>query len=231
MLSKRLQMAADMVTSGYRFADVGTDHGYIPIYLTGEGRIPFALAMDVRTGPLGIATSHIREEGLEDKIETRLSDGVGALKQEDAIESVMITGMGGPLIVRILEQGAEKLSEVKELILSPQSDWPLVRTYLEEHRYKIDREAMVEEDGKYYVILHVVSGEMGPLPEVEKQYGPVLLHNKDGVLLEYLNHLLQVKDGVLQQLSLQSGEKAKKRYEEIRQECDCIREALAYYNR
>lgn len=229
MLSKRLQMAADMVTPGHRFADIGTDHGYVPIYLTKYDKVPFALAMDVRTGPLGIAASHIRAEGLEEKIETRLSDGVEAMREEDGIEAVMITGMGGHLVVHILEAGQEQLSGVKELILSPQSEWSLVRAYLETHHYKIDRETMVLDEGKYYVMMHVVHGDMGPLSEVEKQYGPVLLHNQDLVLLEYLRHFWQVKTELLGQLSAQDSEKASRRYEEVMQERACIEEALAFY--
>ena len=78
-LSDRLRAVASLVTPGSRIADVGCDHGYIPIYLYLEGRIPGAIAMDVNRGPLLRAEEHIMEYGLGKYIETRLSDGVKAL--------------------------------------------------------------------------------------------------------------------------------------------------------
>ena len=81
-LSKRLEAVADMVTPGMRLVDVGTDHGYIPIDLVRRGVIPSAIAMDINEGPLQRAKEHIREHGLEDKIQTRLSDGLCNLENE-----------------------------------------------------------------------------------------------------------------------------------------------------
>ena len=92
-LSKRLMAVACLVTPGNRLADVGTDHGYIPIYLIKENRIPHAIAMDVNRGPLLRAQEHIRMEGLEERIETRLSDGMKMLLPTEA-DTVVIAGMG-----------------------------------------------------------------------------------------------------------------------------------------
>ena len=105
-LSKRLQAVADLVTAGCRVADVGTDHAYIPIALVQEGRIPGAVAMDVNTGPLERARLHVAENRLEEKIELRLSDGLAALSPGEA-DSVVIAGMGGGLVIRILTEGAQ----------------------------------------------------------------------------------------------------------------------------
>ena len=117
-LSKRLRMNASFVTPGNRLADVGTDHGYIPIALCLEGVIPSALAMDVNPGPLERAKEHIQQFDLETDIHTRLSDGVQALCPGEA-DSVLIAGMGGALTVKILEAGEKVLASVKELILQP----------------------------------------------------------------------------------------------------------------
>ena len=89
-LSKRLQAVADLVTPGMRLADVGTDHAYIPIYLTQNGLVPSAIAMDINKGPLERADTHILEHGLDGKIATRLSDGLVSLKMEEA--DTMIAG-------------------------------------------------------------------------------------------------------------------------------------------
>ena len=103
-LSKRLQAVADLVTAGYRVADIGTDHAYIPIFLLASGKIPGAAAMDVNEGPLERARCHIEENGLTEKISLRLSDGLAGLRPGEA-ESVVIAGMGGGLIIRILTEG------------------------------------------------------------------------------------------------------------------------------
>ena len=115
-----------MVTEGSSLADVGTDHGYIPIALVQTGKVSRAIAMDINKGPLERAALHIREQHLEDRITTRLSDGMTALKEGEA-DTVLIAGMGGALTVHILEGGAHCLASVKELILQPQSEIWLVR--------------------------------------------------------------------------------------------------------
>ena len=103
-ISNRLTTAAALVTQGYTLADVGTDHGYIPIYLLQQKKIPSAIAMDINEGPLERAKEHIALYGLQAYIQTRLSDGVVALKPGE-VEAVLIAGMGGGLIMHILKDG------------------------------------------------------------------------------------------------------------------------------
>lgn len=92
-LSDRLQAVASMVTENSRLADVGTDHGYIPIYLCEMGKIPSAIAMDVKKGPLLRAKMNIERYHMQEKIRTRLSDGVLKLNPDEA-DSVVIAGHG-----------------------------------------------------------------------------------------------------------------------------------------
>ena len=106
-LSKRLKMLANMVSEGNRVADVGCDHGYLPIFLMQHGRIPGALAMDVRKGPLKAAREHIASCRLEDYIECRLSDGLKAYIAGEA-DTIICAGMGGRLMERILTEGMDK---------------------------------------------------------------------------------------------------------------------------
>ena len=103
-ISERLRTAAGLIGEGERLADVGTDHGYVPIYLVERKHIPSAIAMDIRTGPLERAREHIRMYGMEDYIQTRLSDGVAALKP-DEVDTILVAGMGGGLVMHILESG------------------------------------------------------------------------------------------------------------------------------
>ncbi len=188
-LSKRLERIASFVKSGSIVADIGTDHGYVPIWLVQKGICPAAFAMDVRKGPLDRAKEHVHEMGLSKKIELRLSDGLEKLKPNEA-DTVIIAGMGGKLTCRILEQGRhvwEKWSEDKErLILSPQSEQDEVRHFLEDHGFKIIREDMLEDEGKYYVIIEALRGLMQPLREQEYIFGEDLIRKKAPVLLEYL---------------------------------------------
>ncbi len=186
-LSKRLERIASFVQPGSRVA--GTDHGYVPIWLVQKGVCPSALAMDVRKGPLERAEEHVEEVGLSGKIELRLSDGLAKLKAGEA-DTVVIAGMGGKLTCRILEQGRhvwENWSEGKErLILSPQSEQDEVRYFLEEQGFSILREAMLTDEGKYYIVIEAARGTMRPGREQDYRFGADLIRKKDPVLLAYL---------------------------------------------
>ena len=157
-LSLRLSAIADMVTEGNRLVDVGCDHGYLPVYLIQEKKIPSAIAMDVRKGPLSRAQEHIRQYGLEEYIQTRLSDGLAALKAGEG-DTLVIAGMGGPLMERILTDGKSVRDSFSELILQPQSDIPHFRRFIQSEGWDIVEEKMVEEDGKFYPMMRVVPGE------------------------------------------------------------------------
>ena len=189
-LSKRLQAVADLVTPGMRLADVGTDHAYIPIYLTQNGVVPSAIAMDINKGPLERADAHILEHGLDGKIVTRLSDGLVNLKIKEA-DTMIAAGMGGGLVIHILNEDPAKTRSLKELILQPQSELAKVRRYLEEYRFRIVAEDMVEEDGKY------------------------LLEKAHPVMGAYLKKELSVNQGVYEKLRVQESERTKERSAEV----------------
>lgn len=154
-LSIRLQAVADLVTAGFRLADIGTDHAYIPIYLAERGKIPGAVAMDVNRGPLQKARENIAEHGLSGRIDARLSDGFASL-QEGECESAVIAGMGGPLMIRILKEGLGVVNTLKECILQPQSEIEKMRAFLLEEGFFFIKENMVEESGKYYPMMKVL---------------------------------------------------------------------------
>lgn len=213
-LSKRLNSVADLVTPGMRLADVGTDHGYVPIYLVERGIVPSAVAMDVNEGPLLRATEHIREHGLEEKISTRLSDGLANLKIEET-DSVIAAGMGGGLVIRILSDQKEKAESLKEIILQPQSEIARVRRYLNENGWKIVKEDMVLEDGKYYPMMKAVRGEAEPYSEAELEFGKLLLRGRHPVLKCYLEREVKLSRKILEGLERQDGERIRERKEEL----------------
>lgn len=192
-LSKRMEAVSSMVTPGHILADIGTDHGYVPIALVQTKKIPGAIAMDVNKGPLQRAREHIAECSLEDYIQTRLSDGVKELEAGEA-DTILIAGMGGELVVRILSEGKEVCRNAKELVLQPQSELEKVRRYLREENYKIIDEDMIIEDGKYYPMMRVVPVEEDHfwdlIPEEAIRpcymYGPLLLKNGNPSLRKFL---------------------------------------------
>ena len=192
-LSKRLQAVADLVTAHYKLADIGTDHAYIPIYLTQQKKITEAVALDVNEGPLQRAEEHIRENGLEAEIETRLSNGFQAL-QPGEVQSAVIAGMGGGLVIRILTEGAEVVRKLEECILQPQSEIEKVRAFLLEKGYEFLEEDMVCEEGKYYPMMRAVKTEQDETwNRLNDQtiavcdiYGPLLLRNGNPVLRRFL---------------------------------------------
>ena len=159
-LSRRLMAAVDMVTEGFAVLDVGCDHAYTSIELVRK-KSPCAVASDVRPGPLKAAGEHIAEAGLPDKITTVLADGVPRnitkLLPENVPASLVITGMGGMLIIKILSEAGELIDRFDELVLSPPSDIYAVRKYLMERGFDFIDEAEILEDGKFYTLMKVRS--------------------------------------------------------------------------
>lgn len=215
-LSQRLSSVASMVTAGNCLADVGTDHGYVPIYLYERNVIPRAIAMDVNKGPLERAALHIAESGMKETIETRLSDGLAALKPGEA-DSVVIAGMGGPLIIRILSAYPEVTASLKELVLQPQSEISEVRIWLYEHGYEIIEEHMVFEDGKYYPMFKAVKNpQAGKLTDLEYKFGKLSVLGEPEVLKAYLVRETANKQNILKKLMEENSEKSKNRAEEMK---------------
>ena len=155
VLSKRMQMLADMVTAGSRIADVGCDHAFLSVYLIQAGKCPKCLAMDVRRGPLSGAEEHIAAYGLGEYIETRLSDGLAAYRIGEA-QTLVCSGMGGRLMKKILEEGGDKTRSFTELILQPQSEISEFRIFLREAGFLVTEEEAVYEEGKYYFAMKAV---------------------------------------------------------------------------
>ena len=215
-----------MITSGGVLADVGTDHGYIPIALMEMNKIRGAIAMDINEGPLARAKEHIVSAGLEEYIQTRLSDGVQALRVQEE-DSILISGMGGELVVHILGEGEEVCAAAAELILQPQSEIRKVRQFLREHKYKIVDEDMVCEDGKYYPMMRVIpveSDESWSKMDEESRiacdiYGPLLLRNGNPVLRRFLVRQHRQLTELLQKLGQQKPTEAiGRRISELKEE-------------
>ena len=235
-ISNRLMTAAALVTQGYTLADVGTDHGYIPIYLLQLKKIPAAIAMDINEGPLERAKEHIALYGLQAYIQTRLSDGVAALKPGE-VEAVLIAGMGGGLVMHILKDGEKVCQSAKELILQPQSEIEHVREFLREKGYTILAEDMVYEDGKFYPMMKVqYQGEnenaqkASEVLKLSDLYGGLLLQNRHPVLKTFLEKERLIYTGIKENLEKQPvSEKIRMRLAEVEDILHYNELALQFY--
>lgn len=224
-LSIRLKKIADFVPDGGVVADVGTDHGHLPIYLVSLHKNTGAIAMDVRPGPLSRAQQAVRVHGLQDKIELRLADGLAALKPGEA-DTVVIAGMGGALIQKILGEGMHMWDSVGHWILSPQSEIGETRHWLEDHGFSILKEDMVLDAGKYYVVMDAVRGSMHYDQEFEYAYGQKLIRSSHPVLRAFLEQELEKLEELRLKLAKQATERSHVRLQEIERETDQVLAAL-----
>ena len=227
-LSQRLSAVASLVTRGASVADVGTDHGYVPIYLAETGRCTHMIAMDINQGPLNRAEEHIREHGLTHRIETRLSDGLKSLKKGEA-DTMIAAGMGGGLVIKILEEAPELAADIREFILQPQSEIHKVRAYLNQNGFCLAEEKMAEENGKFYPVMKLRHGREPEYTEPELYYGRKLLYNRDKALHRFLIRERQRMKGILRELEKKTNGSVNHRCLEIEKELDRINRGLSYY--
>lgn len=184
-LSERLQAVADLITPGLRVSDVGCDHGYLSIYLMQNKIAESVIASDVRPGPLSKAAENLNTYEMADKIDLRLSDGLMMIDPGE-VDSIVMSGMGGNLMMDIIKRGDDVVSKSRELILQPQSEIAGVRHFLQDNGWVIISESMVYEDYKFYPMMKAVKGEMKWDKEVYFVYGKVLLREKNPVLHQFL---------------------------------------------
>lgn len=227
-VSKRLTAIANEVSKGNVVCDVGTDHGYLSIYLIKNNISPKVIAMDVAKGPLSKAQDNIKAYNCSEQIETRLSDGVAELKKDEA-KTIVIAGMGGILITEIMQRGREIFESVEELIVSPHTDIELVRKFLLSSGFMLKNEIMINDEGKNYVIMKAVHGDSENYSECEMKFGPLLLSNKNEILEKHLEEELGKAEKLIDNLSSNNSEAALNRKKELERDIQLIKEGLKYY--
>lgn len=228
-LSKRLHMVADMVTKGNRVADIGCDHAHTSIYLVEREISKRIIAMDINRGPLERAKENIKKHQCEDFIEIRLSDGARKLKTGE-VDSLLISGMGGALIIHILEDSKEVIQNLEEMILQPQSEIEDVRKYLHSIGFSIINEDMLIEDGKHYTAIYANKGVECYRKELEYRYGKILLEKKNEALKEYLIDRRKKYAKVIAKLKNQEYDRNRKRLSELESEDMLMEEALKEFD-
>ena len=183
-LSNRLQAVARQIPAGLRVADVGTDHGYLPVYLVVNDIAPKVIASDRGKRPLDSARQLISLLSLENQIDVRLGDGLSVLQPDEA-EVLCLAGMGGVAIKEIISAGLPLAQAAKRLVLQPQRNVPAVRRFLVANGFKIVAEDLAEDDGFYYEIIAVEPGLM-ELTEQEADFGPLLLRDGHPLFKDFL---------------------------------------------
>ena len=247
-LGARLSAIVEMVPASSFAADIGCDHGYVSAALLLSGRVKEVCACDVAPGPLDRARKTFDELGVTEGVSFFLSDGLTdpALRAKilslgdggDAGESdgcLIIAGMGGMLMMRILSESSDLLDCFASVVLGPQSDVPKVRRWLAENGFRIDEERLVKEEGKYYRLLRAVHGEQ-ETDAAGEAFGAMLLSMRDPVLYEWLIKQRTEKEKILATLASGSGESSAveppytARINEVRDELSLIETALDLYN-
>lgn len=196
-LSNRLKEVASLVKHDSKLADIGSDHAYLPIYLIEQGIIKEAIASEVANGPLGHSKENIKQHNLENKIETRLGDGLASITKEDDINTAVIAGMGGILIADILQKfKTTKEFNIDNFILQPNIGEPLVRKWLSDNYYKIINERILEEDGHIYEIISAEkTNDIKVLNREDLLLGPVLRKEQNDIFIKkWKNKLLSFQN-------------------------------------
>lgn len=224
-LSKRLQTIADLVPGGSSVADIGTDHGYIPIHLILTGQATYCIASDINKGPLETAKRNMAKYKIS-HIETRQGSGLQTIRKEDGLDVVIIAGMGGYLIHDILEKDLELVKGMKKIILQPQNNIPELRRYLHQIGFKIEQEVFLEEDGKYYTIIVAIPGIEKYEKEYEYVYGKYLLEHITPLHKEWLIYKGEGYKNLIDKLEGSDSEQIKERIAELKKEYALYREAI-----
>ncbi|CDN41617.1 MULTISPECIES: class I SAM-dependent methyltransferase [unclassified Paenibacillus] len=250
LISKRLSAIAGFVSKGSRIADIGSDHALLPVYLVQSGISPSGIAGELNEGPLEAARRGIAAAGLTSLIQARRGNGLEVLQTGEA-DAVTIAGMGGGLIRTILDEGAAagKLEGVTELVLQPNIGEELVRQWLREQGWYLQDETILEEDGKFYEVLHAVRNpEHATLndrlygsgttleglsiqeeSDLRLKMGPWLLRGRnetEAFALKWRSELKKL-ERIVGELQKSGTEEAAARAEGFRRECRLIEEVLS----
>lgn len=232
-LSKRLFTIAEYVPNGKRVADIGSDHALLPSYLISEGISPYAIAGEVNKGPLEAARRQIDALKIADKVDVRLGSGLKVINDGE-VEVITIAGMGGGLIVEILQEGFAKLNNIERLILQPNVGSELVRDWLDNNKWNIINEEILEEDGRIYeiIVAEQRAGNYDPSYQGQDRakedlyrLGPILWQRGTPVLYEKWHGELMKNQYILGELQKSKDNEAKiEKEQQIMEEINWIAE-------
>lgn len=222
-INQRLKKVSEYIKGDY-LADIGSDHAYLPIYAIENNLTARAIAGEVIRGPFDASVKNVRAHGLESVISVELGDGLTVLKTDNAITSITICGMGGPLITKILRAGQEKLTNRPRLILQSNIQSQPIRVSLQQLNYTIVDEVLMTEKGHMYeIIVADYSPEIKNLSLLELKFGPILLSQKSELFYQKWERELTALEHILTQLNQTTH---RERITEIENEIQMIKEVL-----
>ncbi|NLY86419.1 MAG: SAM-dependent methyltransferase [Tissierellia bacterium] len=213
-LSNRLIAIANFVPKNSIVADIGTDHGYIPVYLVENNIAKKVIGTDISKGSLDKIIDYIKTLNLEHIIDARLGDGLEVIKPYE-VDTVIIAGMGGLLIRDILEKNKEVTDSIANFILQPMVAAKELRQYLVDNNFEIIEEELVKEDGKYYEIIFAKKGKSYIEKEIYYEISPLLIKKKHPLLREFIQFRLRELENIIEEIKDINTEKSKERYLEI----------------
>ncbi|WP_195336231.1 tRNA (adenine(22)-N(1))-methyltransferase [Paraclostridium bifermentans] len=206
-LTDRLLKIASLVDEGKKIADIGTDHGYIPVFLLNNKKIDFAILADVNKGPLENARKEVRHNKLDDKVDLRLGSGIEVLNDNE-VDEIIIAGMGGILIGELLEAKKSVAQNAEKLILQPMQAQAELRKYLYNKGFEVIDEVLVKEDFRIYeIIVAKYTGRKTEVTdEIYYEVSKKLIEKKDELLAEFLNKKISGYENIIKKLEGKSGE-------------------------
>ncbi|AUJ26247.1 MULTISPECIES: tRNA (adenine(22)-N(1))-methyltransferase [Virgibacillus] len=227
-ISKRLKLVASFLSTGAKFADIGSDHAYLPCYVCQKDPTATAVAGEVNVGPFQRAIETVKAYGLEQQIDVRLGNGLEVFEAEE-VNQLVIAGMGGSLIHDILESGKTKLTSVEQIIAQPNVDARAVRKWMIHHGFTITDEDIIEENRHCYEIINAKrldTPDNKQLDEKDLLFGPILLRSKPPAFYKKWNEEARKLEYVLQQLK-QAKQVDQKKYEQFTKEWRWMKEVLS----
>ncbi len=188
-ISKRLLCCAELIDAPCRVADIGTDHGYLGIHLLSSGKADYIVAADLRQGPLDNAIKNAKRFAMMDRMRFVLSDGLRNV-DADEIDTIVCAGMGGELIIRILENCPWIFDAKYRLILQPQATPHLLRAWLADKGFSIEREIVCHDGRFYYTVLRARFGERMILSEGQQYITPQLLREESELVPAFIDQTI-----------------------------------------
>ena len=223
----RLERVAAHIPAGARLADIGSDHGYLPVALMRRGAISGAVAGEVALTPFRAAQRTVLENDLEQEITVRLASGLTAIEPEDGITAISLCGMGGETIRDILDSGKTHLSGKERLILQPNGGEQPLRQWLMEHDYRIVLEEILQENRFYYEIIVAEQTESVKYSPEELYFGPLQMQARTSVFLAKWQRILREKQKTLSQLARARQTVPEEKVQDITLQARWITELLA----
>lgn len=214
ILSERLKTIAGFIPHNSIVGDIGTDHGYLPVYLI-ENRISKkVIATDISSNSLKKIQQFVDLKGLNDSIDIRLGDGLNVIKPFE-IDTVVIAGMGGLLIRDILNFNKDITDTITHFILQPNIATRELREYLYNNNFFITDEKLVKESNKFYEIIYARKEKYLLKNSIYLEVGEKLISNNDPLLKEFINYKIAVAEDIIKKLDDKDTSRAKERYEEL----------------